>query len=144
MAIIVGLSDTPLGGLVIDRAVEEATLRDLPLVLTASVGTPRNEQAMAAYGGRHDEVEAALERKARQLTERGLRCEIYLPPTPTELADALVDAAKEHDAELIVVGIRRRSPVGKLVLGSVTQDVLLAAECPVLGVKLPADVEDQH
>jgi nucleotide-binding universal stress UspA family protein len=44
-------------------------------------------------------------------------------------------AAESADAEFIVIGLRRRSPVGKLLLGSNAQRVLLDAACPVLAVK---------
>jgi nucleotide-binding universal stress UspA family protein len=47
----------------------------------------------------------------------------------------VLDAAEEHQAELIVIGLRRRSPVGKLFLGSTAQRILLEADCPVLAVK---------
>ena len=43
------------------------------------------------------------------------------------------------DAELLVIGARRRSPVGKLFLGSVTQSIILHADVPVLVVKAPAE-----
>jgi nucleotide-binding universal stress UspA family protein len=39
------------------------------------------------------------------------------------------------DAELLVIGIRHRSPVGKLLLGSVSQRLLLECPKPVLAVK---------
>jgi nucleotide-binding universal stress UspA family protein len=50
-------------------------------------------------------------------------------------AEDVVTVAKEAGAELIVIGLRRRSPVGKLVLGSNAQDILLQADCAVLAVK---------
>jgi len=47
----------------------------------------------------------------------------------------VLDIAEELDADIIVIGIRRRSPVGKLVLGSNSQSILLEAPIPVLAVK---------
>jgi nucleotide-binding universal stress UspA family protein len=47
----------------------------------------------------------------------------------------VVDIADEVGAELIVIGMRRRSAVGKLLLGSTAQRILLDARCPVLAVK---------
>lgn len=54
-------------------------------------------------------------------------------------ADEIVDYASKHDARYIVVGGRKRSPIGKAVFGSVAQTVLLNAECPV--VVAPKTVE---
>ncbi|EON32935.1 MULTISPECIES: universal stress protein [Gordonia] len=52
-------------------------------------------------------------------------------------ADQLIDASYDDAAELLVIGQRRRSPVGKLLTGSVVQRVLLDAQCPVVAVKPP-------
>ena len=52
-----------------------------------------------------------------------------------EASEEILAVAKEHRAELIVIGLRRRSPVGKLLMGSTAQRVLLDAACPVLAVK---------
>ena len=50
-------------------------------------------------------------------------------------AEDLIAVADEVDADLIVIGLRRRTPVGKLIMGSNAQQVLLDASCPVLAVK---------
>lgn len=52
-----------------------------------------------------------------------------------DVADAVVAVADEERATLVVVGIRHRTPVGKLLLGSVAQRIILEAHCPVLAVK---------
>ena len=52
-----------------------------------------------------------------------------------EPAEDLISIAEDSHAELIVIGLRRRSPVGKLILGSNAQRILLDAHCPVLAVK---------
>jgi nucleotide-binding universal stress UspA family protein len=49
--------------------------------------------------------------------------------------DELLDSAQEHSASLIVIGIRSRSRVGKFLLGSNAQRILLGAQVPVLAVK---------
>ena len=50
-------------------------------------------------------------------------------------ADSLVSTARDIDADLVVIGLRRRSPVGKLITGSSAQAILLDAPCPVVAVK---------
>jgi nucleotide-binding universal stress UspA family protein len=52
-----------------------------------------------------------------------------------DVADDLIAVAEETSADFIVIGLRRRSPVGKLILGSNAQRILLDAPCPVLAVK---------
>jgi nucleotide-binding universal stress UspA family protein len=53
-----------------------------------------------------------------------------------EPADHVLAVAEETEAELIVIGLRRRSAVGKLILGGSAQRILLDASCPVLAVKV--------
>ncbi|MFZ1956497.1 MAG: universal stress protein, partial [Desulfobacterales bacterium] len=47
----------------------------------------------------------------------------------------LVRFAKENDVDLMVVGVKRRSKVGKLLMGSTAQFVIIKAPCPVLSIK---------
>lgn len=53
----------------------------------------------------------------------------------------LVAVVEEHAAQLLVIGIRRRSSVGKFVMGSDAQRILMLAQCPVLAVKAPGSGE---
>ena len=55
-----------------------------------------------------------------------------------EPAEDLIAVAEEIGADFIVIGLRRRTPVGKLILGSNAQRILLDAPCPVLAVKADA------
>jgi nucleotide-binding universal stress UspA family protein len=57
--------------------------------------------------------------------------------TGEDVADAILDGVADADAELLVIGARRRNPVGKLFMGSVTQKLILRADIPVLVVKAP-------
>jgi nucleotide-binding universal stress UspA family protein len=52
-----------------------------------------------------------------------------------DVAEQVLGVAEEVGARLIVLGLRRRTPVGKLLMGSVAQRVILDAKCPVLCVK---------
>ena len=76
----------------------------------------------------------------RELSEAGIEHEVRQPVEGRSAADEILAAASESSADLIVIGLRRRSPVGKLITGSTAQQVLLDAECPVVAVKaaLPA------
>ncbi len=56
-----------------------------------------------------------------------------------EPAEDLIGVAEEVGADFIVIGLRRRTPVGKLILGSNAQRILLDAPCPVLAVKADED-----
>jgi len=49
-----------------------------------------------------------------------------LPP-----ADAILDMVRERDADQVVMGSRKRSPTGKVIFGSVSQQVLLESPVPV-------------
>ena len=54
-----------------------------------------------------------------------------------DVASAILGKIAEIGPDLVVIGARRRSPVGKALLGSVTQNLLLDVDVPVLVVKSP-------
>ena len=51
-------------------------------------------------------------------------------------AEAVLDEIRDHDVSRLVIGIKRRTPIGKAVLGSVSQRLLLDSPVPVVAVKL--------
>ncbi len=69
------------------------------------------------------------------LAGRGVDAEVISLYAGDEPADLIVSQAELNDARLIVIGLRRRSPVGKMLLGSTAQAVLFNAPCPVLSVR---------
>ncbi len=79
--------------------------------------------------------EAELDAVRQSLTDAGVEHEVRQLVRGVEPAEDLVKVAEETSAELIVIGLRRRTPVGKLILGSNAQRILLDAPCAVLAVK---------
>ena len=67
--------------------------------------------------------------------EDGIHCEAHLSVRGLEPGEDLVQYAEENQIDQIIVGVRRRSKVGKFVFGSTAQYVILEAPCPVLSVK---------
>ncbi len=79
--------------------------------------------------------EKELDYVKAQVQESGITCESHILVRGLEAGEDLVQYAEEHHIDLIVIGVRRRSKVGKLVFGSTAQYVVLKAHCPVLSVK---------
>ncbi len=127
MLVIVGYLKTAEGRAALDRAVEEAALRGAKLVVTH---TDTGHGADEITSERED-----LDLVRERLVAEGLDHEVRELARGNSPAEDLLDVAEEMDADLIVLGIRQRSPVGKLILGSNAQDVILNATCPVLCVR---------
>ena len=81
------------------------------------------------------EGEENLEFAESYFKEQNIPCETHLLVRGVEPGEDIVQFAKDNDADLIIVGVRRRSKVGKLMFGSTAQFVILEAPCPVLTVK---------
>ena len=79
--------------------------------------------------------ERELEYQKFQLKDKNIACESLLSVRGLEPGEDLVRLAEEHQVDEIIVGVKRRSKVGKLVFGSTAQYVILKAPCPVATVK---------
>jgi nucleotide-binding universal stress UspA family protein len=67
--------------------------------------------------------------------EAGIKCTTELMIRGKDPGEDIVKYAKENQIDLIIVGVRLRSRVGKMLLGSTAQYVILKAPCPVLTFK---------
>lgn len=127
MTIAVAHSDTRRGRAALKSAAAESLLRGESLAVLRII--PGVDQP-------HTEDPALIEQLNQQLAGfTDLTWNLNTAPEGFDTADALLDLADEVDASLLVIGSRRRRPVGKLLLGSTVQQVLLKSLIPVLVVK---------
>jgi nucleotide-binding universal stress UspA family protein len=127
--VVVGFIRSQEGQAAVDAAVEEVGRRGGRLVVVHS-----------SKGGDQDAETVIADRDALEVLETRLRGEgievvVRDFARGNDPAEDLVDVADREKAVLLVIGLRRRSPVGKLLLGSNAQRILLTADCPVLAVK---------
>jgi nucleotide-binding universal stress UspA family protein len=131
MSIIVAYSPDPYGRAALDHGVSEALLRQTRLVV---VNATRGDSLVDARYAHEDEIQQVESRLEAEGVELTVRRDVV-----PDIAEAVLDVAREEGGTLVVVGIRHRSPVGKMIMGSVAQRVILDAACPVLAVKPAAD-----
>lgn len=128
--VVVGFVPKPEGEAALTSAIAEAKLRKAKIVVVNSHrgGSEFDQEAST-------KAEAEMERIRGRLAEEDIEHEVRQLVRGFEPAEDLISIADAAGAELIVIGLRRRSPVGKLILGSNAQRILLDAKCPVLAVK---------
>lgn len=130
MTVLLALVPDDTADTALDAALEQARWRSAPLVVVnvASGEAPVDPKILS-------------EQAAADVVEKGRAAGVETSveqPVDDDVAGAILAVGSAHGATVVVVGTRRRSPVGKLLLGSVSQRVVLEADCPVLCVKAPA------
>lgn len=132
MKIVVGYLAGAGGRAALEVAVEEAKVHAAELVLFRHVHiTEQGEDRTAALNEAREDLDARVE----ELSGRGVTATAETAISLQSAATALVGHADQIGADRIVIAVRRRSRVGKLVLGSDAQNILLNANCPVVAVK---------
>jgi nucleotide-binding universal stress UspA family protein len=128
MTILVAYVPRPEGQVALEKGIE--------------IARRRNEQLMvvnASVGGRQEDVSKAdvqdVEQVERRLADSGLNAEFKQFVRGKNAVEEIEMLVESLPVSLLIIGLRKRSPVGKLLLGSVAQELLLSVSCPVLAVK---------
>ena len=127
MAVVIGFIPDQYGEAALAHGLDEAQRRQTGVVVVNS--TKGDALVDKRYLGAEGKV--TLEQR---LAESGVEHELR-QTMGRDIADEILAIASEVDADAIVIGIRHRSPVGKLIMGSVAQRVIIDAACPVIAVK---------
>jgi nucleotide-binding universal stress UspA family protein len=134
MPVVVAHLPSTTGHLALREAAQQAVQRHTSLTVIHVVDAVDLDVNAAHRAGLSDEIENAL----AEAGTTDLKWDLKLaasPDLPDATADAILSLARQAGMDLLVIGARRRSPVGKAFLGSVTQNLILMADCPVLVVK---------
>ncbi len=128
MTILVAYAPRPEGQAALEKGIEIAKRRQERLVVVnASPGGRQEDPSMADVQD--------VERVEKMLADSGLDAEFkqfVRGKSAVSEIEALVESLK---VSVLIIGLRKRTAVGKLILGSVAQEILLSVSCPVLAVK---------
>ncbi len=128
MTILVAYVPRPEGRAALDKGIELAHRFDESLmVVNASPGGAKSDASMA------DALDVIEVEKL--LKTSGLKTEFKQFVRGKEAVEEIEALVESLQVSILIIGLRKRSPVGKLFLGSVAQEILLSVPCPVLAVK---------
>jgi len=130
MKILVGIDGSNTSKEALKVAIESAGAFSGELLVVTSKATGTAEET--------DEIRKAeklLEEAKAEAERAGVACRTHLLIRGNSAGEDIVAFADENAIDLIVVGVKRRSRVGKILMGSSAQYVILKAGCPVLTVK---------
>ncbi|MBV2164325.1 universal stress protein [Comamonas nitrativorans] len=128
MTILVAYAPRPEGEAALEKGIETATRRNERLIVVN-----------AAPGGPQEDRDIVPGHEAERLEQR-----LQALPVPAEFKmfvrghdtlEEIQNLVHREQVSLLVIGLRRRSAVGKLLLGSLAHDILMSVPCPVLAVK---------
>ncbi len=130
MKILVGYdgSNVAKEALKLARRHARAFGASVDIITSMESGTESEQRAI-------DDAERGLEWAKTLFAEKDVPCKTHLLIRGMSPGEDLVQFAREHEIDEIVVGVKRRSKVEKILMGSTAQYVVLQAHCPVVSVK---------
>jgi len=130
MKMIVGYDGGGLEDKVVKLAKQQAKANNAEVEIMHVVDpTPKNEADLARQEAAEKEVQAI----AADFEADKISCTVTIARGLAP-GDLILDAAKDGDADMIVIGVKKKSRLGKFVFGSTAQLIILDAPCPVLTV----------
>ncbi|MFC1877003.1 universal stress protein [Thermodesulfobacteriota bacterium] len=130
MKILVGYDGSRIAEDALKKAHKHALAFKADVYIVTSL-----EQSAALKKEDIDKAESKLENLRKPFKADDLACETHTSVSYESPGEDLVRFAKDNEIDEIVIGVRRRSKVGKLVFGSTAQYVILEAPCTVVTVK---------
>ena len=130
MKILVGYDDSNIAADAVKLAHTHAKAFKAEIYIVTSL-----EQGPELKKSDIDRAESKLEKLSMPFKTEGIPCETQVSVSYQAPGEDLVRIAKENGVDEIIIGVRRRSKVGKLVFGSTAQFVILEAHCTVVAVK---------
>ena len=130
MKILVGYEESKVAKEALNLALKHARNFSADLFIVTAM-----EQRRELQRDDIERVEDQLENLKLSLKINDLYCETHAIVSPLTPGEVLVEFAEDNNIDEIVIGVKKRSKVGKLVFGSNAQYIILSASCPVVTVK---------
>jgi nucleotide-binding universal stress UspA family protein len=130
MKILVGYDGSNSGKEALALAKKHAVAFGAQVIIVASLTGGSVTHAVEVEHATED-----LEFAKSMFDEDNIACETKLLVRGMTPGEDIIAFAKEHAVDEIVIGIKRRSKVGKLLFGSNAQYIIIKAPCPVVTVR---------
>ncbi len=128
MTILVAYVSRPEGRAALEKAIEISKERHEPMLIVNASPGGQQEDADLVPSFEVEQIEA-------ELVAQGIQAEFKQFVRGKNAVDEINAMVKTGDISILVIGLRKRTAVGKMLLGSVAQELLMTVPCPVLCVK---------
>jgi nucleotide-binding universal stress UspA family protein len=124
-----------VGGLDVDKAVLDVARKHAKAFNATLYVASSMERVSEKERPDLDKIEKQLDYVKETMKSEGIACETHILVRGLTPGEDIVDFAKDHNMDEIIIGIEKKSKVGKLFFGSNAQYIILEAPCPVVSVK---------